>query len=366
MSVRTLQPAKRRRRTGVRRRAAVPALALAATLVACGTSAQSTTPAAPADAAGAPTTTTLSTPSQGVELHYTATDIGAESGTMALTADGVWVLSHNIGQAFLVSPDGSVAKRVSLPSYGTVASDHGDVWVELRQNPTALYHADAGTLDRQERWNDLPIEDVLVRFGAAWASGRDGKLYRARPGEPDVKIFETGGVPWPWLGMTDTAVWTLGGSLLQRIDPATEVVTDESSLLSLVPGPVKSMGAAGPFIVLSTGDHLHIVDPEARRVVGTVDPPPGYVVVSWYAARDAGNGRFWVGLVPAELGVEPDPPGSSTTTVLLLVDAASAQVVAWVTTPFPEDFQPAADGGLWVAPLRQRTVLHVSPAGVPS
>jgi hypothetical protein len=352
-------------RTSHTKRAAA-ALVLVATLVACETSTQSASPDAAASAATEPTTTTVSTPSEGVELHYTETEIAAESGTMAVVPEGVWVLSHNSGAAFLVTPEGTVAKRVSLPSYGTVASDHGDVWEELRQNPTALYHVDPATLDRQGRWNDLPIEDVLVRFGAAWASGGDGKLYRARPGQPDVATFETGGVPWPWVAMTDTAVWTLGGSHLQRIDPTTEVITDESALLDLAPGPVKGMSASGPFVVLSTGDHLAVIDPDAGRLVGTVDPPEGYVVVSWYAARDAGNGRFWVGLVPDELGVEPDPSGGGPDTRELLVDAASAQVVAWVTTPFPEDFQPAADGGLWVAPLRDRRVLHVSPDGIPA
>ena len=68
-------------------------------------------------------------------------------------------------------------------------------------------------------------------------------------------------------------------------------------------------------------------------------------------------------MTPEKWGTSVDIPRATATpeTYIYRVDTATGRVIASVKTPFPEDFEPARDGGLWIAPLRDARVLYVAP-----
>lgn len=180
--------------------------------------------------------------------------------SLAATAQGVWVASHEDGALSLIdSATGAVTARVPVkPRSFAVAAGFGSVWVSNTGSP-----------------------------------GVPGSVQRVDPVARQV-VAEIATGPQPrFLAVGEGAVWVLnqGEGTVTRIDPATNRM-----VASIAVGPPEMGGdiATGHGLVWVRGKKtlLSVIDPRSNAVVARYGPPAGSGAVRaaaegvWVSAHD--------------------------------------------------------------------------------
>lgn len=271
--------------------------------------------------------------------------IGVRPAAMAVTQEGVWVVSSQDRTLRRLHPvSGEVVDEIPLPDGlgppGGVAAWRGSIWVQtgfasgppevspavVRIDPTgpvrttfpldrgehvgvtfgggALWSANSetGVVSRRDpstgevtETAQGPIPAVALAFGegAVWSLGRGreeaapplpGTIARIEARTASATLSTQVGVSPTDLAVREGAVWVVNAASrsVLRIDTETVTITDEIP----VPGVPSQITAGGTGVwVLDTGSGiLFRIDPGRTRITGSVKVGPGAVAVA--ADRD--------------------------------------------------------------------------------
>jgi streptogramin lyase len=271
--------------------------------------------------------------------------IGVRPAAMAVTQEGVWVVSSQDRTLRRLHPlGGEVIDEISLPGRlgppGSLTAWRGSIWVQtgfvsgppevrpavVRIDPTtkalttfpldrgehvgvtlgagALWSANSETGEVSRR--DLstgevtatalgPIPPVALAFGeeAVWSLGRGrgdvvppapGTIARIDARAPSATLSTQVGVNPTDLAVREGAVWVVNpaSSSVLRIDTETVTITDEIP----VPGTPSqiSAGRSGVWVLDRNAGMIFRIDPDRARITGSVKVGPGALAVA--AGRD--------------------------------------------------------------------------------
>ena len=281
--VRSSTPPPRRRWRAV---AAVVALAVVAALIAVPIVGRD----AEANSEIAPNSIGVLDPGSG---EVTAT-VGLEDrpGSVATSADAVWVTSPDVGIVKRIDPeDRAVVDRIQVGDNPTgIAVGFDAVWVVESGGPTvSRISPDTNEVVGEPIGVGNGPADVAVGAGSVWVTNRfDGTVSRIDPNLGEVvKTIQVGLDP-RGIAFGFGSVWiALAGShAVVLVDPKTNEVSAPIGVGN-APGSL-SVSADAVWVVNTLDDTVSQIDPDTNTVVGTIsvgDGPSGIATV---------NGTVWV------------------------------------------------------------------------
>src|SRR5918996_1679217 len=231
--------------------------------------------------------------------------IGVRPAAMAVTQEGVWVVSSQDRTVRRLHPvSGEVVDEIPLPDGlgppGGVAAWRGSIWIQtgFASGPPEVSPAVVRIDPTGPVRTTFPLdrgENVGVTFGegAVWSLGRgreeaapplSGTIARIEARTASATLSTQVGVSPTDLAVREGAVWVVHAASrsVVRIDTETVTITDEIP----VPGVPSQITAGGTGVwVLDTGSGiLFRIDPGRTRITGSVKVGPGAVAVA--ADRD--------------------------------------------------------------------------------
>ena len=212
-------------------------------------------------------------------------------GSVASSADAVWVTNPDVGTITRIDPDGQEI-RDSIPVEENptgIAVGFDAVWV-VNSGGKSVSRISPDT-------NEVvgePIEvgngpaGIAAGEGAVWVTNRfDGSISRINPGTNEVLKEIPVGLDPRGIAIGFDSVWVAlaGSNQVVRVDPETNEVTDTT----LVNAPVSLAISADTVWVVSTlDDSVARINPDTNSVVDTIpvgDAPSGITIV---------QGSVWV------------------------------------------------------------------------
>ena len=232
----------------------------------------------------------------------------ARPGSIAASADGVWVTNPDVGTVTRIDPnEQAVVDTIPVGENPTGIAVGGDVvWVLESGGPfVSRISPDTNTVVGDPiRVGNGPA-GIVVGEGAVWVTNRfDGTISRIDPnGGEDVKTIPVGLDP-RGIAVGFGSVWVglAGSNTVVRVDPRTNSVTP--IVVGNAPRSL-AVSADAVWVVNTLGDSVSRISPDTNSVetIPVGDGPSGIAVVQgivWVANEAAGTlSRVEPGQTPA-------------------------------------------------------------------
>lgn len=346
----------------------VAAVAGAAGLVAaCGADGTAARIAASTTTTGTTATTTTVPMEATLPDGAMAVPLPYENGSVVATDAGVWVFPHLDPVGLRIDPaTREVDLEIELPAPATAAAaGDGMLWIRTEADDQSYTRLDPETGAALARIAGIDADLAEVAYGRMWAAGGDGSVTRIDGGSNQVDRFpaQSGG-PF-FMTAAGGKLWTLGVDGLVGIDPDTGAATEPWRPITVLGERPQFLATAGEHVLLATPGGVHEVDPEGQALVRSVAAPPGRRPAGFARGHRIGDGQFvWLfdryvdnpgPIVELPRGRTPDP------VTVGRIDLVAGTVAATVEAPFPEGQTGAvaADGSVWLAPLRGTSVVRL-------
>jgi hypothetical protein len=291
-----------------------------------------------------------------------------ESGSVVVVDGGVWTFPHLDPVAHFIG-DGShrIERTIALPgSVTAAAAGDGMVWVLTEAGAPVYRRLDPATGAQLAAVTGLPVGTLAIGFGKVWVTGPDGAVHEIDPATNGVQRHQVQSGGPMLLTIAGAHVWTLGfAEGLVGLDPHTGARTQPWRPGEVIGDIRPILGSAGSRILLASRDAVHVVDPIVRRVIRQVDAPAGTTPVGFANAspdRPAVQ-NWWLFGYDKHADLFAETPRGGPVADALLARVALDTLAIRITNSYkvPVAEGSAIDGdSVWIAPLRDRRVLHVS------
>jgi peptide/nickel transport system substrate-binding protein len=248
-------------------------------------------------------------------------ELAARPGSVAASADAVWVTNPDVGTVTRIDPNGQeIRDTIPVGENPTgIAVGEDAVWVVESGGPSVSRISP----DTDDVVKTIPVGNgpagIAVGEGSVWVTNRfDGTISRIDP-DPSGAVYE----PIPVgldprgiaIGFGDVWVALAGSNTVVRIDPQTNELAGVVGVGN-APGSL-AVSADAVWVVNTLDDTVMRISPDTNSVVGTVqvgDGPSGIAVVDgivWVANEaDATLSRIEPGETPGQPSVRTMVLGS--------------------------------------------------------